>query len=436
MKLKECNQEATECCGSNKGCTEPVEVKAKSETPRKRFVGRKSKTSGNSNALVTSASKIVKSIPDDILQNQQLIEAIKVLPGNYNFEIFKSVWQIKKNNSKRVALQFPEGLLMFSLAIADILERFCNVETLIMGDVTYGACCIDDFTARGINCDFMIHYGHSCLVPVDVTSIKTLYVFVDIGIDVSHFVGTVRKNIEKGKKIALVSTVQFISSLQVAVNDLSTDYELYVPQCRPLSKGEILGCTAPKLNGQELLIYLGDGRFHLEAIMIANPGVSSYRYDPYSKKFTRELYDHKEMYALREEAISIAKTGKKYGLILGTLGRQGSSKVMDHIEKQLKERNIEYVRILLSEILPDKLSLFNDIDVFIQIACPRLSIDWGYSYPKPLLTPYEAAVVFEQIPKWSTVGDGTYPMDFYAKDSLGPWTPNHDPNIKVKPVRS
>ncbi|KAJ2995015.1 Diphthamide biosynthesis protein 1 [Globomyces sp. JEL0801] len=408
IKSKECNQEATECCGSNKGCTEPVEVKAKSETPRKRFVGRKSKTAGNSNALVTSASKIVKSIPDDILQNQQLIEAIKVLPvqykGNYNFEIFKSVWQIKKNNSKRVALQFPEGLLMFSLAIADILERFCNVETLIMGDVTYGACCIDDFTAR------------------DVTSIKTLYVFVDIGIDVSHFVGTVRKNIEKGKKIALVSTV--------AVNDLSTDYELYVPQCRPLSKGEILGCTAPKLNGQELLIYLGDGRFHLEAIMIANPGVSSYRYDPYSKKFTRELYDHKEMYALREEAISIAKTGKKYGLILG------SSKVMDHIEKQLRERNIEYVRILLSEILPDKLSLFNDIDVFIQIACPRLSIDWGYSYPKPLLTPYEAAVVFEQIPKWSTVGDGTYPMDFYAKDSLGPWTPNHDPNIKVKPVRS
>ncbi|KAJ2994441.1 Diphthamide biosynthesis protein 1 [Globomyces sp. JEL0801] len=423
IKSKECNQEATECCGSNKGCTEPVEVKAKSETPRKRFVGRKSKTAGNSNALVTSASKIVKSIPDDILQNQQLIEAIKVLPGNYNFEIFKSVWQIKKNNSKRVALQFPEGLLMFSLAIADILERFCNVETLIMGDVTYGACCIDDFTARGLLQTTYIRY--------QLRLYDSLRSFMsDIGIDVSHFVGTVRKNIEKGKKIALVSTVQFISSLQVAVNDLSTDYELYVPQCRPLSKGEILGCTAPKLNGQELLIYLGDGRFHLEAIMIANPGVSSYRYDPYSKKFTRELYDHKEMYALREEAISIAKTGKKYGLILG------SSKVMDHIEKQLRERNIEYVRILLSEILPDKLSLFNDIDVFIQIACPRLSIDWGYSYPKPLLTPYEAAVVFEQIPKWSTVGDGTYPMDFYAKDSLGPWTPNHDPNIKVKPVRS
>jgi len=62
-----------------------------------------------------------------------------------------------------VALQFPEGLLIFACTIADILEKFCGVETLVMGDVTYGACCIDDFTAVALGCDFMVHYGHSCL---------------------------------------------------------------------------------------------------------------------------------------------------------------------------------------------------------------------------------------------------------------------------------
>ena len=35
-----------------------------------------------------------------------------------------------------------------------------------MGDVTYGACCVDDFTARALDCDLMIHYGHSCLGKV------------------------------------------------------------------------------------------------------------------------------------------------------------------------------------------------------------------------------------------------------------------------------
>ena len=32
-----------------------------------------------------------------------------------------------------------------------------------MGDVTYGACCIDDFTAVALGCDLLVHYGHSCL---------------------------------------------------------------------------------------------------------------------------------------------------------------------------------------------------------------------------------------------------------------------------------
>ena len=44
-----------------------------------------------------------------------------------------------------------------------IVFRFTECDTVIMGDVTYGACCVDDFTARALGCDLMVHYGHSCL---------------------------------------------------------------------------------------------------------------------------------------------------------------------------------------------------------------------------------------------------------------------------------
>lgn len=85
-----------------------------------------------------------------------------------------------------------------------------------MGDVTYGACCVDDYTARALGCDLLVHYGHSCLVPVDSTSeIKMLYVFVDIRIDISHFADSVKYNIPLGSSIALVSTIQFVAALQV-----------------------------------------------------------------------------------------------------------------------------------------------------------------------------------------------------------------------------
>lgn len=32
--------------------------------------------------------------------------------------------------------------------ISDILTTFTGCETIISGDVTYGACCIDDLTAK------------------------------------------------------------------------------------------------------------------------------------------------------------------------------------------------------------------------------------------------------------------------------------------------
>jgi 2-(3-amino-3-carboxypropyl)histidine synthase len=75
--------------------------------------------------------------------------------------------------------------------------------------------------------------------------------------------------------------------------------------------------------------------------MIANPSVPAFRYDPYSKKLTRERYDHCEMQTIRDQAVQTAKKSIEgyeapdkgedhlngpplWGVVLGTLGRQGN----------------------------------------------------------------------------------------------------------------
>lgn len=316
---------------------------------------------------------------------------------------------------------------MFATTLCDILETFTEADTVILGDVTYGACCIDDFTAVALGVDLLVHYGHSCLIPIDQTSsIKVLYIFVDIKIDPSHFVETIKLNFPKRTHIAIVSTIQFVTTLHSVAKKLRTEeYIVTVPQSKPLSPGEILGCTAPKLTA-DAIVYLGDGRFHLEAIMIANPKIAAYKYDPYEKKFTSEIYEHSLMQTNRQNQIKSAEHVASFGLILGTLGRQGSTKVLGNLEKQIGNSDKKYVKILLSEIFPSKLALFN-LDAFVQVACPRLSIDWGVAFPKPLLTPYEFSVSMGNS-KWLKE-DGTYPMDFYSNDSLGPWTPNFKPAL-------
>jgi 2-(3-amino-3-carboxypropyl)histidine synthase len=49
--------------------------------------------------------------------------------------------------------------------------------------------------------------------------------------------------------------------------ELGAEYpSLSVPQSKPLSPGEVLGCTAPTLKDlKDAIVFVADGRFHLEA---------------------------------------------------------------------------------------------------------------------------------------------------------------------------
>nr|NVI71006.1 putative diphthamide biosynthesis protein 1 [Cucujiformia] len=240
----------------------------------------------------------------------------------------------------------------------------------------------DDFTAKSLQVDLLVHFGHSCLVPIDQTNtVKVLYVFVDIKIDPLHFFETIKLNFPVTSKLSLVSTIQFLTTLQGVANKLKeTGYEVTLPQSKPLSAGEILGCTSPYLKCTDAVIYLGDGRFHLESVMIANPKIQMYKYDPYKKELSKEYYDYDRMNSIRKECVDVSSNRDKFGVIMGTLGRQGNPKVVQHLKDRLTIKNKKIVVILLSEIFPKKLELFKQLDAFVQIACPRLSIDWGKSF--------------------------------------------------------
>ena len=47
----------------------------------------------------------LNKVPDEILNDPQLQLAMKVLPNNYNLEVPKTIWRIRRDNFKRIALQ-------------------------------------------------------------------------------------------------------------------------------------------------------------------------------------------------------------------------------------------------------------------------------------------------------------------------------------------
>ena len=131
------------------------------------------------------------------------------------------------------------------------------------------------------------------------------------------------------------------------------------------------------------------------------------------------------------DSSSTEKSLTKYMLEQDDVGSECLSKQI------LPRQGIKCVNLLMSEIFPGKLAMMSDVEAWVQIACPRLSIDWGYAFPRPLLSPYEALVTLGvRDAPWLEEDDtvrraeakerkNLYPMDFYAKEGLGRTTIDH-----------
>lgn len=177
-----------------------------------------------------------------------------------------------------------------------------------------------------------------------------------------------------------------------------------------------------------------------------------FRYDPYNRTITEEIFDHGALSSSRQSSVAplmaaeLSKKRLKIGIIQGTLGRQGNPKPVDHVYTKLSERHDCFI-ILMSEVMPAKLALFKDVDLWVQFACPRLSIDWGNAFETPILTPFEAMWGSRNCGDGSKCSSSTtgedksssceykgHPMDYYAYESLGPHTPNFMP-AKPKAVK-
>ncbi|KAL0393710.1 UNVERIFIED_CONTAM: 2-(3-amino-3-carboxypropyl)histidine synthase subunit [Sesamum latifolium] len=188
---------------------------------------------------------VKNQIPDSILNDAALNSAISLLPANYNFEIHKIIWRARSTNATRVALQFPEGLLMYSLVISDILKTFAGVtHCFILGDVTYGACCVDDLSARALDAHLLVHFGHSCLVPIDSTTIPVLYIFVEISINTRKLLDELNYNFspDKTNSFIMAGTIQFSNAIRAVKPELENlGFRVLIPSQSRCPQGKFWG---------------------------------------------------------------------------------------------------------------------------------------------------------------------------------------------------
>ena len=309
-----------------------------------------------------------------------------------DFENEKLISELKRIKPKKVLVQLAEGIKQNASEIAELIESL-GIEVIFSGETCWGGCSIAIQEAQALDADLLVHFGHAKFIDVDF---PVLYIEVKDILDLKPILNKSLDSIKDYTTIGLSYSIQHKHDIE----NIKKFYEnqgkkvIFSKQRRTNAyEGHITGCDYQGLreiqDQVEAFVIIGN-QFHSMGAVIAveKPVVLI---DVYNDN-VRDMKGIRNK-ILKQRAISIEKLreAKNVGIIIEIKPGQKFGSPKKLLEK-LKAAEKNAVVITMNEITPDKIMNFYHIDVFIELACPRIAIDDFAKYSKPILTMREALV--------------------------------------------
>jgi diphthamide biosynthesis enzyme Dph2 len=317
---------------------------------------------------------------------------------NYDFRLDEVVQKIKEMDAKAVGIQFPEGLKIHAVRVAEKIENETDALVIISGDPCYGACDVSDTHMDGL-VDLIVHFGH-IEFPIEY-KVPVLFIEAYSKIDIDNVLKKSLSFLENYNKIGVVTTIQHLPLIN-QISDFLTGNgkEVAMKEGAGTRKGQVLGCnfSAIKDVDADAFLFIGSGNFHALGITLFTEK-PVFIADPYMNE-VRTIDEFRDR-ILRIRFAKITKAGdaKKFGIIVSSKRGQFRLDIAKSLKKMIDKEEREAFIIMLDNVSPDLLIPYMDLDAFVVTACPRVAIDDASMYKKPLLTPKELEIVLNKR-KW------------------------------------
>jgi len=320
----------------------------------------------------------------------------------FNLEKSRLKREVQIRKAKLVFIQVPDGLKPHVQILASTVEK-AGALAIISADPCYGACDLAIAEAESLGADLVVHYGHSEMLDQAVP--PTLYIEAKEKKNVDVAVRRGLLHLAQWTKIGLVTTVQHVDKLDDVKKLLLAAGKTVVTGDAGKTKyaGQILGCnySNAKAVSKEVdaFLFIGGGKFHALglALATAKPIIVA---DPYQNKaFSIGGNARAAILKKRWANIQEATKSESIGILIGL--KPGQKKIATALEMKTLVENAGKKAVLLAlrEITPEALMQFPTIEAFINTACPRLSLDDGRRFRKPLVTVTEMLVALGKT-KW------------------------------------
>ncbi|EDQ87073.1 uncharacterized protein MONBRDRAFT_33491 [Monosiga brevicollis MX1] len=171
----------------------------------------------NAGSVELTQAPVLAPTGEEVLQREVVVEAPEQLASatlEERFEIERCAAAIRAEPFHRVALQFPDHLLSFAGRVYDALRERTEASLFLLGDTSFGECCVDEVAAEHAGADLIIHFGHSCLSRT--TKIPALYAFGRCPVNVGVAQQIIAKTVDKQLNLLLLTAVEYAHAADAA----------------------------------------------------------------------------------------------------------------------------------------------------------------------------------------------------------------------------
>ena len=291
----------------------------------------------------------------------------------------------------------PEGLKQNGFRLAKFLEEETGVEVFVSGDPCYGACDLALLPRKAINADLLVHVGHA-EIPGEFTEENVMYVEAHANVSIDEAMNQAARMLDTEHVIGLASNIQHIHQIDHAKQILEEHGKtVIVGRSSGWLKysGQVLGCDYGSLRSiaekVDAIIVLSGGDFHALGIPLAT-GKRTIVADPFQNTARDMTEACRRLLQKRWIKITQFKEAKKIGIIVGLKSSQMNASVARRIKEMLEQKGYSTILLCATEVIPESLESFIDLDAFVEISCPRISTDDQERYRKPILNPEEVMI--------------------------------------------
>ncbi|KAJ4371453.1 Diphthamide biosynthesis protein 2 [Neocucurbitaria cava] len=377
------------------------------------------------------------------------------------YEIERTVKEIREGRWRRIALQFPDHMLTDAprvyehltrglgkarksqngalrngeqngtptetelsaqLGSSSIQENREDEERLfILGDTSYGACCVDEVAAEHVDADVVVHYGRSCLSPP--SRLPVIYVFTERPLDLDPVLSTIRETYpDKETKIILMADIPYshhIPTLHSLLRDEGYA-DIFATEIVHDPSSLLPNRTVPSETMQEKEALCDYALFHISdpptalLLTLSSRVASVHIYPTTSTTTTPSAALASTSLALRRRyaLLTSLSTTPIFGILINTLSVKNYMHILSHVQNQITSAGKKYYTFVVGKVNAAKVANFSEVGGWVVIGCWESSLIESREFWRPMITPWELGIALQGDEE--RVWTGAWEADFEA----------------------